>query len=70
MNWIYVIIYEDEKIECGKWRATVTATSDAATIPGTIQTVMTASMVTYFHAIAPSQLNPSTPGVPVKVACH
>ncbi len=43
---IYVMIYKDEKIECEKWRATVTATLDTATMPGTIQTLMTASMVT------------------------
>ncbi len=42
------MIYEDKKIECEKWRATVTATLDTATIPGTIQTLMTASMVTVF----------------------
>ena len=41
-NWIYVMIYEDGKIECGKWRATISATLDTATIPGTTQTLMTA----------------------------
>ncbi len=35
LTTIYVMIYEDEKIECEKWQATITATLDAATIPGT-----------------------------------
>ena len=52
---IYGMIYEDEKIECGKWRATIAATLDTATIPvgGGI------------NAISPSP----TP-VAVMVACH
>ncbi len=33
---IYALIYEDGKIKCGKWRATITATLDTATIPGSI----------------------------------
>ena len=49
VSMIYVMIYEDEKIECEKWRATVTATLVTATIPGTIQTLMTGSMVTVFR---------------------
>ena len=43
---MYVMIYEDEKIECEKWRATITATLDRATIPGII------------HVIPPCQHHP------------
>ena len=66
---IYVMIYEDEIIECEKWRATITASLDTATIPGTIQTLMTASMVTVFrvavmignHVIPSCQHHPLLP---------
>ena len=46
------MIYEDEKIEWEKWRATVTATLVTATIPGTIQTLM--SFPNPIDAISPS----------------
>ncbi len=56
------MIYKDGKIECGKLRASVSATLDTATIPGTIQTQMTAIS----H---PASTTP-TPRVAVMVACH
>ena len=60
---IYVMIYEDEKIECGKWQATITATSDTATIKGTIQTLI--SLIGLFLGVGQPGSS-SKSGLPLK----
>ena len=60
------MIYGDEKIECEKWRATITATFNTATIQGTIQTLMTASMVTVLPLIPSAcSCHPTLPAPPI-----
>ena len=49
--WIYVVIYEDGKIECGKWQATVTAPLDTATKLDTILPEMHAGFEKFLPAV-------------------
>ncbi len=52
------MIYEDGKIECEKWQATVTAPLHTATIPGTIQTLI--------NPCQPPSQSSSNGGLPLK----
>ncbi len=76
---IYVMIYEDEKVECEKWWATVTAIyvtfsdlgfSMCTFLSHFMPLMVTATLDT--ATIPPSQLHfcPFVPRVAVKVACH